>query len=61
MRPLRRLMDELELCDSADDDKELKLAPVEMHDILAALERTKRSAGDRKAKYTQWQREFGAS
>ena len=59
MRPLRRLMHDIELGRVAPE-QELVTGPILPEDIAAALKSTKPSTTGQRQKYLAWQAEFGA-
>ena len=72
MRPLRRLMSQLESLNLGDNKAEGNgsvssttlmdaLEPIDMNDVLAALQCTKASTSVKANKYEKWQDEYGSS
>jgi katanin p60 ATPase-containing subunit A1 len=59
MRPIRRLMEQVDL-GQIKDDQELKPSPISAADVEGALARTKPTSSRHSEKYIQWQAEFGA-
>ena len=60
MRPLRRLMEHIDLSDDRLDHQMI-LEPVQRSDLMSALQCVKPSSNMHRGKYEQWQHEFGAT